>query len=70
MQCPFKGTKLGDWNPSTRVQGHMIPDSDGEAYDRVYINKMLSDPLPLMPSPTPLWGRMDSSHGIDEYERS
>ena len=47
MQCPFKGTKLGDWNPSTRVQGHMIPDSDGEAYDRVYINKVLSDPLPL-----------------------
>ena len=25
----------------------MIPDSDGEAYDRVYINKVLSDPLPL-----------------------
>ena len=36
LQCPFKGTQLGGWDPRTRVQGHMIADSDGEACDRVY----------------------------------
>ena len=37
MQYLIKGTQLGYWKPSTRVQGHMIPDSDGEVCDRVYI---------------------------------
>ena len=64
MQCPFKGTQLEDWNPSTRVQGHVIPDSDGEAYDRVYINKVLSYPLPLDALTNPSVGknRQQSPH--------
>ena len=37
MQCPFKGTPLGDWSPSTSVQHHMMLD----LYQHLYLTVMV-----------------------------
>lgn len=49
----------------------MIPDSDeSEAYDRVYINKVLSYPLTLDALTNPSVGKNRQQSRINEYERS
>ena len=51
MHCLFKGTPLGDWSPSSSVQHHMIPDSDGDAQERVYHLTFFHILYSLLPSP-------------------
>lgn len=61
MLCPFKGTPLGDWSPSTSVQGHMIPDSDGEAHERVY--HLQSTSISITPCCPPILPVGDNGQG-------
>ena len=51
VHCLFKGTPLGDWSPSSSVQHHMIPDSDGDAHERVYHLTFFHILYSLLPSP-------------------
>ena len=56
MHRHFKGTPLGDWRPSTCVQGHTIPDGDGEARERFIVYKVFSYSSPLDALTACLWG--------------
>ena len=48
---PLKGLQLGYGSPSTSIQGHMIPDSDGEVklMKAFIIYKVFPYPYSLLP---------------------